>query len=104
MGKSLTVTLSDEVYDGLHRRVAPEHIGAFIDGLARPHVVEPPEGTPEWDAWMKAQYRAQAAEEAANPALAHEIRDWCDAGLDEGLPDDDWTWLAEKHPPLPRKG
>ncbi|HEY4363877.1 MAG TPA: hypothetical protein VGN17_23110 [Bryobacteraceae bacterium] len=35
----LTITVSEDVYEGLHRTVGPDHISKFIEKLARPHVV-----------------------------------------------------------------
>ena len=52
--KKLTITISDEVYEGLYRRVGKRKISRFLDGLARPHVV---------DADLEAAYRQMAAEE-----------------------------------------
>ena len=38
--KTLTITVSDEVYQGLHARIGADRIDRFLEGLARPHVVE----------------------------------------------------------------
>jgi hypothetical protein len=40
MNRKLTIMVSDEVYQGLHRCVGRWRIGQFIDKLARPHVVQ----------------------------------------------------------------
>lgn len=93
MAKKLTITVSDEVYEGLHRRIGRRRIGRFLDNLARPHVTDPEPGDPEGNASLEEQYRAQAAEEAADPRLAQEIREWLDADLGDELPDEDWSWL-----------
>jgi hypothetical protein len=37
--KKLTITVDEEVYDGLHRVVGRRHISRFLTELARPHVV-----------------------------------------------------------------
>ena len=37
--KNLTITLDEEVYEGLHR-VVGWHISGFLTELARPHVVQ----------------------------------------------------------------
>ena len=37
--KKLTITVSDDVYQGLHSKIGPRRISRFIDSLARPHVV-----------------------------------------------------------------
>ena len=39
MRKKLTITIDEEVYEGLRRVVGPRHISGFIETLARPHVV-----------------------------------------------------------------
>lgn len=53
--RKLTITIDDEVYEGLYRRVGPRKISRFLEGLARPHVV---------DTDLKAAYRQMAADEA----------------------------------------
>ncbi len=54
MKKKLTITIDDEVYDGLYRHVGRRRISRFLEALARPHVV---------DAELEAGYRAMAADE-----------------------------------------
>ena len=54
MRKKLTITLDEEVYDGLHRVIGRRHISRFLNELAKPHVVE--------DA-LEEGYRAMAADE-----------------------------------------
>jgi len=39
MKKKLTITVDEEVYEGLHRDVGRRKISRFIEGLVRPHVV-----------------------------------------------------------------
>lgn len=41
MQKKLTITVDQEVYDGLHRNIGPRKISRFIQELVRPHVVRP---------------------------------------------------------------
>ena len=55
MAKKLTITVDDEVYEGLRRVVGARRISRFLNDLARPHVMprEIAEG-----------YRAMAADEA----------------------------------------
>ena len=55
MTKKLTITVSREVYEGLHRRVGRRRISRFLETLARPHVVR---------ADLAASYREMAADEA----------------------------------------
>lgn len=40
MTRKLTITVSEEVYEGLHAKIGAGRISRFIDRLARPHVVE----------------------------------------------------------------
>ena len=39
MQKKLTITIDDQVYDGLYRIVGPRRISNFIESLVRPHVI-----------------------------------------------------------------
>ena len=39
MQKKLTITIDEQVYDGLHRVIGPRKISQFIEGLVRPHVI-----------------------------------------------------------------
>jgi predicted CopG family antitoxin len=39
MQKKLTITVDEEVYEGLHKTIGPRKISKFIEGLVRPHVV-----------------------------------------------------------------
>ena len=41
MQKKLTVTIDEEVYEGLRKTIGPRKISKFIEGLVRPHVVHP---------------------------------------------------------------
>ena len=66
MTKKLTLTVSDEVYEGLHRVIGRRRISRFIDGLARPHVV---------DADLDPAYREMAAQEEAQA----EALEWSEA-------------------------
>jgi hypothetical protein len=97
MTKKLTIQVSDEFYDGLQRRVGKRGIGRFLEEIARPHV-RPEPGDPGWEAWLEQQYREKAADEAADPAYAAEMREWMETGLDEGLPDDNWDELRSRFP------
>jgi predicted CopG family antitoxin len=62
MNRKLTIMVSDEVYQGLHRTVGRRRIGQFIERLARPHVV--PQD-------IEAAYREMASDEERERA-AHE--------------------------------
>ena len=54
MSRKLTITIDDQVYEGLYRRVGPRRIGRFLESLARPHVLEEN---------LEAAYQAMAADE-----------------------------------------
>jgi predicted CopG family antitoxin len=66
MHKKLTITVDEEVYEGLHRVVGRQRISQFIETLVRPHVVR--------EDWMAA-YREMAEDEEREGA-AHE---WAEA-------------------------
>ena len=36
--KKLTITVEDEIYEGLYRKIGPRRISRFLESLARPHV------------------------------------------------------------------
>jgi predicted CopG family antitoxin len=78
MTKKLTVTVSDEVYEGLHRRIGRRKISRFIDEIAREH-------------FMEKQLDADYAEAAADEAREREAKEWTESGVDEGLPDEDFS-------------
>ncbi len=40
MQKKLTITVDEQVYDGLHSVVGRRRISQFIESLVRPHVVK----------------------------------------------------------------
>ena len=40
MQKKLTVTIDEEVYNGLRKVIGPRKISRFIEALVRPHVVK----------------------------------------------------------------
>ena len=52
--KKLTITVEDEIYEGLYRRIGPRRISRFLESLARPHVI---------DNDLEAAYREMAADE-----------------------------------------
>ena len=41
MHKKLTITVNEDVYDGLHRVIGPRKISRFVEDLVRPHVIRP---------------------------------------------------------------
>ena len=66
MTKKLTITVEDEVYEGLHRVIGARRISRFLNDLARPHVTtcDIVEG-----------YRAMAADEARE----REAEEWVES-------------------------
>ncbi len=40
MHKELTITIDEQVYEGLHRVVGQQRISQFIEDLVRPHVLD----------------------------------------------------------------
>ena len=66
MAKKLTITVDDEVYQGLHSVIGRRRISRFLNDLARPHVLhrELAEG-----------YRAMAEDEARE----REAEEWTEA-------------------------
>lgn len=41
MQKKLTITIDEEVYEGLHKTIGPRKISRYIQEMVRPHVVRP---------------------------------------------------------------
>jgi predicted CopG family antitoxin len=39
MQKKLTITVDEEIYEGLYRVIGPRRISQFIESLVRPHVI-----------------------------------------------------------------
>lgn len=54
MTKKLTITVDDDVYEGLHAHIGRRRISRFLNDLARPHVS---------DAELDKGYEAMAADE-----------------------------------------
>ncbi|MBK7217339.1 MAG: addiction module antitoxin [Candidatus Promineofilum sp.] len=76
MLKKLTITIDEEVYDGLYATVGPRHISRFIEDLVRPHVTA-------FD--LAAAYKEMAEDEAREA----EALEWVEATVgDTG----DATW------------
>lgn len=71
MTRKLTITIDDEVYEGLYRRVGPRKISRFLEGLARPLVV---------DRDLEAAYLQMASDEARESAAL----EWSEALLNDG--------------------
>jgi len=82
MRRKLTITIDEEVYEGLRRVVGPRRISGFLEALARPHVVL---------ADLDAGYAAMAADEARETdalewaeATVHDVADSGREGREEG--------------------
>lgn len=41
MQKKLTISIDEEVYEGLHKTIGARKISKFVEALVRPHVVRP---------------------------------------------------------------
>lgn len=41
MQKKLTLTVDEEIYEGLRKNIGPRKISKFIQEIVRPHVVRP---------------------------------------------------------------
>jgi len=76
--RKLTITVDEDVYDGLHRVVKRGNISRFISDLARPHVVHTD---------LEAGYRAMLADTHRE----QEADDWI-----EGVVGDVTEPLSEK--------
>jgi predicted CopG family antitoxin len=65
MQKKLTVTIDQEVYDGLYNDVGLRRISKFIEELVRPHMV-------------KSELYAAYQEMAADQVRENEALDWAE--------------------------
>ncbi|MBW1786888.1 MAG: addiction module antitoxin [Deltaproteobacteria bacterium] len=66
MQKKLTVTIDEEVYEGLREVIGPRKISRFIEDLVRPHVIKDE---------LYSAYKEMAADEVRE-SEAHE---WAEA-------------------------
>jgi predicted CopG family antitoxin len=66
MQKKLTITVDEQVYEGLHRVVGRRKISRFIESLVRPHVVSPS---------LVQAYREMAADEVREA----DAEEWAEA-------------------------
>ena len=66
MHKKLTITLDEQVYEGLHSVIGRRNISQFIESLVRPHVI---------GADLEEAYRQMAEDEAREA----EALDWAEA-------------------------
>jgi predicted CopG family antitoxin len=72
MHKRMTITLDEDVYDGLYRLVGKRRISQFVSDVLRPHVS---------DRSLDEGYRAMAADTERE----EEARDWLAALANDGL-------------------
>jgi predicted CopG family antitoxin len=68
MQKKLTITVDEDVYQGLHKVIGRRHISQFIEDLVRPHVI---------GIDLEAGYQAMAEDEAREA----EAIEWSEATL-----------------------
>lgn len=68
MHKKLTITVNEDVYDGLHRVIGPRKISRFVEDLVRPHVIRPA---------LESGYARMAADERQEK----EALEWAEATL-----------------------
>jgi len=76
MHRTMTITLDEAVYEGLHRTVGRHKISQFIENLLRPHVL---------DAGLDKGYRAMASDKEREA----EAQEWCNALIGD-VPDEPW--------------
>ena len=70
MTKKLTITVSEEVYRGLHRVIGRGRISRFLEDLARPHVVRQK---------LESAYREMAADESREA----EALEWAESTISD---------------------
>jgi predicted CopG family antitoxin len=68
MHRKLTITLDEQVYRGLHKKIGRQRISQFIETLVRPHVVAEE---------LESAYREMAADEARE----REAAEWAEATI-----------------------
>ena len=76
MKKKLTITIDEEVYEGLHSRVGRGKISKFVENLVRPHVMRDN---------LNSAYK-QMAKDKAREKVALE---WAEATIGDSL-DESW--------------
>ncbi len=70
MQKKLTITLDEQVYEGLHKVIGRRRISRFIEDLVRPHVL---------DCNLEAAYQQMAQDEARES----EALEWAEATVSD---------------------
>ena len=64
MHRKMTITLDEDVYEGLYRTVGKRRMSQFIEDLVRPHVL---------DITLDEGYKAMAADKEREK----EAKEWC---------------------------
>jgi hypothetical protein len=72
MQKKLTITMDEEVYEGLRKTIGPRRISKFVQELVRPHVVRPD---------LESAY----AEMAKDKRREEEALEWADLAFKDDL-------------------
>ena len=76
MHRKMTITVDEEVYEGLYRTVGKRRISQFIEDLVRPHVL---------NTSLDEGYKAMAADKAREA----EAQEWCN-GLAGDAANETW--------------
>ena len=76
MQKKLTITIDEEVYQGLYEVIGPRRISRFIEDLVRPHVLHPD---------LEAAYAEMARDEGREQAAL----EWAEATVGD-MGDETW--------------
>jgi hypothetical protein len=76
MQKKLTITIDEQVYEGLYEVIGPRKISNFIESLVRPHVLYPD---------LEAAYAEMAQDEEREVAAL----DWAEATVGD-VGDEAW--------------
>ncbi len=72
MQKKLTITIDEEVYEGLKEVIGPRKISRFVEDLVRPHVIKPK---------LDMEYKKMAEDELREI----EAHDWAEATLKDAF-------------------
>ena len=73
MSRRLTITVSEDLYKGLHHTIGRRGISQFIERLARPHVVPLD---------IESAYREMAADRERE----QEALEWCEGLIEDAMP------------------
>ncbi len=89
MSKKLTITVSDQVYEDLRRRIGRRKISRFIDSIVRNHLDRNSSGF--WFNASEEELEKGYAEAAADVEREREALEWCEAFIGETLDDEDFS-------------